>query len=76
MLQHLKVRPHLTTALMLTGIIHFFLLPENWRTVTKLLTAWDFGILLYLILISVMMSRSNVDTMRHLHGQQKLRLNG
>lgn len=42
MLQHLKVRPHLTAALVLTGIIHFFLLPENWRTVTRLLTAWDF----------------------------------
>jgi uncharacterized membrane protein len=58
------VRPRLTTALVFIGIIHFFLLPENWRTVTRLLTAWDFGIFLYLILISVMMSRSDLDTIR------------
>jgi uncharacterized membrane protein len=64
MLRHLKVRPQLTIALAFIGIIHFFLLPENWRTVTRLLTAWDFGILLYLILISVMMSKSDIDTIR------------
>ncbi|MDO9213152.1 MAG: DUF1345 domain-containing protein [Methylococcales bacterium] len=70
MLQHLKVRPHLTAALVLTGIIHFFLLPENWRTVTRLLTAWDFGIFLYLILISVMMNKSGVDTIRSRAAEQ------
>jgi uncharacterized membrane protein len=64
MLRHLKARPHLTTALVFIGIIHFFLLPENWRTVTRLLTAWDFGIFLYLILISVMMSKSDVAAIR------------
>jgi uncharacterized membrane protein len=64
MLRHFKVRPRLTIALVFIGIIHFFLLPENWRTVTRLLTAWDFGILLYLILISVMMSKSDVNTIR------------
>jgi uncharacterized membrane protein len=64
MLRHLKTRPRLTTALVFIGIFHFFLLPENLRTVTRLLTAWDFGILLYLILISVMMSRSDVNTIK------------
>ena len=64
MLRYLKVRPRLTTALVITGIIHFFLLPEHWRTATRLLTAWDFGIFLYLILIAVMMSRSDVDTIQ------------
>jgi uncharacterized membrane protein len=52
------------------GIIHFFLLPENWRTITRLLTAWDFGILLYLILISVMMSRSDVNTIKSRAAEQ------
>jgi len=70
MFRHLKVRPHLTTALVLIGIIHFFLLPENWRTVTRFLTAWDFGIFLYLILISVMMSKSDVDTIRSRAAEQ------
>jgi uncharacterized membrane protein len=70
MLQRLKVRPQLTTALVFTGIIHFFLLPENWRTVTKLLTAWDFGIFLYLILISVMMSKSDVNTIKSRAAEQ------
>ncbi|MDD5579889.1 MAG: DUF1345 domain-containing protein [Methylobacter sp.] len=64
MLHHLKVRPRLTTALLVIGIIHFFLLPESWRTVTKLLTAWDFGIFLYLILISIMMGKSDIATIR------------
>ena len=64
MLRHIKARPRLSTALVFIGIIHFFLLPENWRTVTRLLTAWDFGIFLYLLLIAVMMSRSDVDTIR------------
>ena len=70
MLRHFKVRPQLTIALTFIGIIHFFLLPENWRTVTKLLTAWDFGILLYLILISVMMSRSDVNTIKSRAAEQ------
>jgi len=70
MLRHLIVRPRLTTALVLIGIIHFFILPEYWRIVTKLLTAWDFGIFLYLILISVMMSRSDVDTIRSRANEQ------
>jgi uncharacterized membrane protein len=64
MMRHLKVRPRLMTVLVIIGIIHFFLLPDDWRTVTRLLTAWDFGIFLYLILISIMMSKSDVDTIR------------
>jgi uncharacterized membrane protein len=70
MLRHLKARPRLMTALVLIGIIHFFLLPENWRTVTKLLTAWDFGIFLYLILISIMMGKSDLDTIRSRAAEQ------
>ncbi|MGZ4968903.1 MAG: DUF1345 domain-containing protein [Methylobacter sp.] len=64
MLRHIKVRPRLMSTLMVIGTLHFLLLPESWRTVTRLLTAWDFGIFLYLILISVMMSKSDVDTIR------------
>lgn len=64
MLRHIKVRPRLATALVLIGVAHFYLLPEHWRTVTKLLTAWDFGIFLYLILISIMMGKSDEDTIR------------
>jgi len=63
-LQHFKVRPRLTTAIMVIGVLYFLLLPESWRTVTRLLTAWDFGVFLYLILISLMMRKSDVDTIR------------
>jgi uncharacterized membrane protein len=63
-LRHLKVRPRLTAAAILSCLVFFLLLPEHWRTVTKLLTAWDSGIFLYLILASIMMYNSDSATIR------------
>jgi uncharacterized membrane protein len=64
MLRHLKVRPRLTIAVTVSCLVFFLLLPEYWRTVTRLLAAWDSGILLYLILTSVMMYQSDSNTIR------------
>jgi uncharacterized membrane protein len=63
-LRHLRVRPRLTAAAILSCLVFFLLLPEHWRTVTKLLTAWDSGIFLYLLLASIMMYNSDSATIR------------
>jgi uncharacterized membrane protein len=39
------------------GIVTFFLLPEAWRLVTRLLIGWDAFIALYLLLVYIMMTR-------------------
>jgi uncharacterized membrane protein len=39
-------------------------LPEDYRPVSRLLAGWDAGIALYLILVSVMIFRSNADHVR------------
>ena len=39
------------------GIVTFFLLPEAWRLVTRLLIGWDAFIALYLLLVYIMMAR-------------------
>jgi uncharacterized membrane protein len=63
-LRHIKVRPRLTAAAIFSCLVFFLLLPEHWRTVTKLLTAWDSGTFLYLILASIMMYSSGSSTIR------------
>ena len=62
-LRHFIIRPRLTVSAIVIGVV-FLLLPEHWRAVTKLLTAWDSGILLYLILASIMMYNSDCTTIR------------
>ncbi|WP_394753119.1 DUF1345 domain-containing protein [Crenothrix sp.] len=64
MLRHFIVRPRLTVTVFVIAIIYFWGLPEDWRSVTKFLTSWDSGIFLYLILTSVMMFKSNSQTIR------------
>ena len=63
-LHHFMVHPRLTAASIATCLVYFLLLPEHWRTITKLLVAWDSGTLLYLILASVMMYNSDSATIR------------
>lgn len=57
------VRPHLTASLG-ASIILFLVLPANWNLVAKLLLAWDFGVVLYLIMSIQMMMRSNAEMIR------------
>jgi hypothetical protein len=51
-LRHFAVSPRLSLSSGL-GLAVYFLLPEAWRTVTKLLPTWNSGGLLYLILVAV-----------------------
>lgn len=69
-LRHFAVRPRLTLSAIVAVIVFFLLLPGHWRTVTKLLTAWDSGVLLYLILVAVMMAQSDATTIRSRAAEQ------
>ena len=69
-LRHLKVRPRLTAAAIFSCLVFFFLLPEHWRTVTKFLIAWDSGTLLYLLLASIMMHKSDSAKIQSRAAQQ------
>lgn len=60
----LVIRPRLAFAL-LVGIVTGLLLPDSYRPITKLLTAWDIGIALYLVLAAGMMGNSDNAKMRH-----------
>jgi uncharacterized membrane protein len=60
----LKAQPRFFIAV-LAGSLLWFLLPKDWRTSTRLLTAWDGATGLYLTMALVMMARSNIDRIRY-----------
>jgi uncharacterized membrane protein len=45
----------------LVGIAAFFLLPQAWMTVTRLLVAWDITIALFLVFAFIMMWRTDMS---------------
>ena len=52
------------------GIIAFFLLPSSLRLVTRLLIGWDSFVAVYIVLVYVMMGRSNLNTIRRMAALQ------
>jgi uncharacterized membrane protein len=62
-------RPRTFLAIVL-GIVTFFLLPSSFRLVTRLLTGWDTFVALYIVLVYVMMVRSNLNTIRRMAALQ------
>ncbi len=40
----------------IAGFIIFFLLPTEWSTISRVLVAWNFGVLLFLVIISLWMT--------------------
>jgi len=56
-------RPRTFTAITL-GIVAFFLLPGSLRPVTRMLLGWDTAVALYLLLVYVMMARSELTHIR------------
>ena len=52
------------------GIVTFFLLPGSIRLVTRLLIGWDTFVALYIVLVYVMMGRSNLNTIRRMAALQ------
>jgi uncharacterized membrane protein len=62
-------RPRTFFAVVL-GVVTFFLLPSSFRLVTRLLTGWDTFVALYIVLVYVMMARSNLNTIRRMAALQ------
>ena len=60
LLRFVRARRRLTGST-LVGIVAFFLLPQAWMTVTRLLVAWDITIALFLILAYTMMWRTDMS---------------
>src|ERR1700757_1725081 len=52
------------------GIIAFFLLPHSLRLVTRLLAGWDIFVAIYVVLVYIMMLRSDVCTVRRIAALQ------
>ena len=57
-LRSFAVRPRLLLAISIAACF-VFLLPENWRLITRSLSAWDMGIIFYLALTAAMMLNSD-----------------
>jgi uncharacterized membrane protein len=60
LLRFVRARRRITGST-LVGIVAFFLLPQAWMTVTRLLIAWDITIALFLILAYTMMWRTDMS---------------
>ncbi|WP_112662126.1 DUF1345 domain-containing protein [Microvirga flavescens] len=61
---HAGPRPRLLIATAL-GVVLFGLLPHHWLLNTRLLVAWDAGVLVYLSALFVMFARSTMEKMRY-----------
>jgi uncharacterized membrane protein len=59
-----RARPRLFLAALL-GVVVGLLLPGEWRIVTRLLTTWDAGVSIYLVLAFTAFVNSDVDRIRH-----------
>lgn len=62
-------RPRLLFAIA-AGIVLYILLPRAWPPTSRLLTAWNAGTLLYLVLAWIMMARSDIAVMRERANQE------
>ncbi len=62
-------RPRTFVAIAL-GIIAFFVLPQSLRLVTRLLIGWDVFVAIYVVLVYIMMLRSDVGTIRRIAALQ------
>lgn len=65
----LRARPRLTSAAS-TVVLLLIVLPAAWPRSTRLLAAWDTGVLLYLALAWTLMLRSGINHMRRRAAQQ------
>jgi uncharacterized membrane protein len=62
-LHSIRLRSRLYGSLF-AGTALFVALPAPWRLSTRLLVAWDFGVMLYLSLAAWMMTRANIQAMK------------
>jgi uncharacterized membrane protein len=66
-LVYARPRTFLAIALAITS---FFLLPSSLRLVTRLLIGWDIFVAVYIVLVYIMMLRSNLNTIRRMAALQ------
>lgn len=59
-----RARPRLFSSAFI-GLVLIAVLPTQWQLATRLLTAWDVSIALYLILVYELMARAEVERIRH-----------
>jgi uncharacterized membrane protein len=62
-LRPVLIRPRLIIGV-LAGVVIGLVAPTDWRLTTRLLMAWNGGVLLYIALTSIMMLRDDLDRMR------------
>ncbi len=68
-LRFVRARRRLTGSI-IVGVVAFFLLPQAWILVTRLLVAWDITIALFLILAYVMMWQTDISHVKRNAGVQ------
>jgi uncharacterized membrane protein len=70
LLRIVRARPRLFVCGAIGAVVVGIAFTVNWRLETRLLTGWDVGVALYLVLVFQMMGRSNTHTMRRHAAEQ------
>src|SRR4029450_3836348 len=70
LLRIVRARPRLFACGAIGAVVVGIAFTVNWRLETRLLTGWDVGVALYLVLVFQMMGRSNTHTMRRHAAEQ------
>lgn len=65
----IRSRPHLSLSIVI-GVAAGVLLPSSWASMTRVLTAWDIAVWLYLITMAVMMMRASHHKVRAMAARQ------
>jgi uncharacterized membrane protein len=63
LLKHLDAKPRLLTAILVAALI-YFLLPQWMQLSTRILFAWDIGVIIFLSLVWVMMMKATTQKMQ------------
>jgi len=64
-----RARPRLFICLAL-GIVVGFLLPSDWRVITRILVGWNFGIFLYFVSVAAMVAAADQSSMARRAAEQ------
>jgi uncharacterized membrane protein len=63
LLKHLDAKPRLLVAI-LVAVIFYFLLPQWMQRSTRIIFAWDIGVIIFLSLVGVMMNNATTQKMQ------------
>lgn len=65
----IRSRPHLSLSIAI-GVAAGFVLPSSWASMTRVLTAWDIAVWLYLITMAAMMLRASPHKVKTMAARQ------